>query len=122
MTDDCTCRGTSWRVCPACCARLADSGYIRDEEGFWVAPTDHLRNLLDEHRRLKARLCDLGHQIEDHPCSGCGKPLDTEDPYGCEACEGRFCGRGTCVAQYEDAAGGLTFCHAHAPEVPSDGT
>lgn len=75
-----------------------------------------LAELLDEQRILARQMAYINEQIEASPCSGCGQPLETSDPSGCEACDGRFCDRGTCVYGYLSGDDDiLHFCAEHTP-------
>lgn len=87
---------------------------------YMAAPRESrvLAGLLQRQRLAQSELATINRLIEEQPCSGCGLPLEISYPLGCEACEGRFCDRGTCCDAYTDAiAGTLHFCAAHAPEV-----
>lgn len=81
-----------------------------------------LAGLLQRQRLVKSEMRTVNALIEEQPCSGCGQPLDTSEPRGCEACEGRFCWRDGCLTAYNDGADGtLHFCAAHAPTQPPPG-
>lgn len=79
-----------------------------------------LQQLLAEQRHLQAKLAKVNEQIEESPCAGCGLPLETSDPRGCEACEGRFCDRGTCVYGYFSGDDILRFCAECTPPERED--